>query len=214
MVPSARSSITWPRPPADRVTDSQRPRSGSGASTASPRQARATALVRTTAATSTTRRAVTPAAPMTATMFLMATSTIRPLLRAGIAFTLWAHAPRPARPYRPSRLASLSRHHDVRAAMRRARFYRDSRSRGGGRHQLPRHRRRLSAGRHPRDGGPHRGDRGALAARPPPRLRARHLVLGGDGGPLLGSRRLAQAHLRRHRRLVAPARHGLRGSLP
>src|SRR5215472_16254102 len=51
MVPSARSSMIWPSPPAERVTDSQRPRSGSAASAASPRGARATELTRTTAAT-------------------------------------------------------------------------------------------------------------------------------------------------------------------
>src|SRR5215471_15799135 len=56
MVPSARSSMIWPSPPAERVTDSQRPRSGLASSATPSRGAKATEPARTTAATRTARR--------------------------------------------------------------------------------------------------------------------------------------------------------------
>src|ERR1700730_5558998 len=103
------------------------------------------------------------------------------------------YAPRPPRPHRALRLAPLSRHDDVRPAVRRGRLGGDPGSRGGRRHHLPRHRGRLPARRRLRDGGAHRGDPRPLAGRAPPRLRARHQVLRGDERPAVGPRRLAQA---------------------
>ena len=124
------------------------------------------------------------------------------------------HATHEIRPDRAARLAALPRHHDLRPAVRRGAEQRHPRCGGRGRDRLPRHRRRLSAGRRSRDRGPHRGDRRQLAEGQAPPVHPGHQVRRPDGAQAVGPGHVAQAHPRCDRRLAAAARHRLRRSLP